>query len=129
MIVDIPLGACSDDILKEKATLAMTLFHSVFSMELQLEQWGKELDFLGARLCNVRGPEPIKKKAPTWQTHLGSPHPPSGQRMISAIAPNAKQMITSYIPNEIKACAHYRMSTTTVAHNVQDVETLMERMK
>ena len=48
--------------MHDQAQRAMGLFHALFGMELQLEQWGPELDFVGARLCDIHGPDLISKK-------------------------------------------------------------------
>ena len=91
--------------------------------ETKLEQWGTVTDFLGARLCDVQGPSLIRKKGPVWLVEAGWPHPPSTQSMIAP--PDAKQMIASYLPNEIKVCAHYHLSRKAAVQNDQDVEQLM----
>ena len=64
MSVSVPPGKSLSSVLEEKSALAMRLFNAVFGMELQLEQWGTQIDFLGAKLCDVSGPNPIKKKGP-----------------------------------------------------------------
>ena len=94
-------------------------------MELQVEQWGHELDFLGATLGDIRGETPIRKKSPIWESPRGAAHPSSVQRMIHPHAPNARQMVESYMPNEVRSCAHYRLTTKTALRNVSVVERLL----
>ena len=53
----------------------MANFSQVFGMELQVEQWGHELDFLNATLGDVRGTVPIRKKGPTWSSPPGGGTP------------------------------------------------------
>ena len=111
--------------VKHETKQVMTDFSQVFGMELQVEEWGHELDFLNATLGGVRGTAPNRKKGPTWSAPLGAAHPSSVQRMINPQAPNARQMVESYVPNEVRSCAHYRLTTAAVLRNVSEVEQLL----
>ena len=47
------------------------------------------------------------------------------QRMINPQAPNARQMVESYVPNEVRSYAHYRLTTAAALRNVSEVEQLL----
>ena len=111
--------------VQRETAQAIQDFSDVFGMELQVEQWGHELDFLSATLGDIRGETPIRKKSPIWESPKGAAHPSSVQRMIHPHAPNARQMVESYVPNEVRSCAHYRLTTKTALRNVSDVERLL----
>ena len=56
MSVQISGDAVTDTVMRRQADFAMALLNSVFGMELQLEQWGAEIDFLGGKLCSNHFP-------------------------------------------------------------------------
>ena len=107
---------------------AMQDFSQVFGMELQVEQWGRELDFLSATLGDVRGETPMRKKSPVWNSPVGAAHPSSVQRMIHPHALNARQMVESFVPNEMRSCAHYRLTPAAALRNESEVETLLSTL-
>ena len=53
MTVCAPRDAGTGTVMRRHADSAVALFNSVFRMQLQLEQWGAQIDFLGARLGDI----------------------------------------------------------------------------
>ena len=108
-VVLLLIVAADDGALPLKVnTEANQAFGQVFGMELQFEQWGPELDFLNE--CTI------------------SAYTLSTQTMTHPHVSNTQQMIASYIPNEMRACAHYRLDGSTARQNVSEVEALLTAM-
>ena len=98
---------------------------SVFNMRVTLEQWGHEIDYLESRLGDVQGPNPLRVKSTQWTCSPGAPTPPRPQKLIDPIAPNARDMVRTFVPNEVKKSAWYRLSPAVATENVSQLVTLL----
>ena len=90
-------------------------FKSVFNRAVTLEQWGEEIDYLECRLGDIAGEQPIQMKHTQWTTPAGSSTPARPSKLIDTTAPNAKDMLATFMPNvnEVKKSTWYRLSHRT----------------
>ena len=98
---------------------------SVFNMRVTLEQWGHEIDYLESRLGDVQGPTPLRVKSTQWTCSPGTPTPPRPQKLIDPTAPNARDMVRTFVPNEVKKSAWYRLSPVVATENLSQLVTLL----
>ena len=98
---------------------------SVFNMRVTLEQWGHEIDYLESRLGDVQSPTPLRVKSTQWTCSPGTPTPPRPQKLIDPTAPNARDMVRTFVPNEVKKSAWYRLSPVVATENLSQLVTLL----
>ena len=102
------------------------LFAKFFRMKLTLEQWGTELDFLECHLGDITGLDPITMRRIQWDILEGSSTPSRPRKLMDPDAPNVRDMLRTFIPNEVKKCTYYRVTATGANSNLDGVIRLME---
>ena len=109
-----------------KIACVKKLFAKVFRIKLTLEQWGTELDFLECHLGDITGPGPITRRRIQWDMPEGSSTPSTPRKLMDPDAPNTRNMLRAFIPNEVKKCTYYRVTATGATSNLNVVIRLMK---
>ena len=126
ILITIRKGQTLQAAVQSKLARIQKLFAKVFHMKLTLEQWG-ELDFLECHLGDITGSYPITMRHIPWTTPEGASTPSRPQKMMDQDAPSACDMLTTFVPNEVKKCAYYRMTASGATNNLQGVIQLMQQ--
>ena len=109
-----------------KPTRVKCLFAKVFRKKLTLEQWGTELDFLECHLKDIPRCEPLTMRRIHWEMRDGSPTPSRLKKLMNPEAPSTSDMLRTFILNEVKKCAYYRMTPQGATTNLHCVIDLMQ---
>ena len=117
------------DAVQRRAGVLQKQFKSVFNMSVTLEQWGTTIDYLESNLADVHGPQPLHTKTIQWDSPPGVSTPPRISKLIDPTAPNARDMVTTLVPNEVKKSAWYRLSPAAATENLSSLVHLLTTKK
>ena len=74
-------------------------------MQLTVESVSKNLPFLEAMVF-ITSQSKVEHivKPPMFTSQPGDSHPPSTKRLLDFFSPNSRDMLSSYVPNQIAKC-------------------------
>ena len=106
----------------------MNRLTATIGMNLTLEAVTPRLPFLEAMVLITSGScVELTLKPPVFHCCPGASHPPSHKRLLDAFSPNSRDMLTSFVPNQISKCAHYAFGREVIDLNILCLLSLLNR--
>ena len=97
----------------------MTQLTESIGMNPTLEAVTTSLPFLEALVFATSDSRvEVSVKPPVFHCTQGDTHPPSQKRLLGAFSPNSRDMLSSYVPNQIAKCAHYAFGREVIFLNI-----------
>ena len=89
------------------------------AMQLTVEAVSRNLPFLEAMVfITSRSTVELTVKPPVFTSQPGESHPPSQKRLLDFFSPNAQDMLSSYVPNQVAKCTHYAFGREVMFLNI-----------
>ena len=107
--------------VQRKAAQVQQAVKKITGMDVTIEQYGPEINFLEARLRPLHSDDYIRLKSVTVHAQPGDSTPGQFTKMLSPTAPNAQPTTKSMTPNMARHAQHYRSTLVGATANLGQV--------